>query len=206
MADWDADSDQLRSNIGLVSEEVRQSAIRRDPPALAMLRQWHRILMRGLETPDPFFVGRFRGEVGMSDIEVFVLGRAGVRAWSVGSELTRFAHQLAGIFDVLDNRIPPGSEAPVELHDAITEACGWAHSEWVRVHAFRNGNGRIARLLVVWIAARYGLPPFVNVRPRPDGDYAAAAAAGMDGDHKPTARLFDRLLDEYLERQDSRDE
>lgn len=206
MADWDADSEQLRTNIRLLSDEVRQSAIRRDSPSLTMLRQWHRSLMRGLETPDSFFVGRFRGEVGMGDVEVFVLGRSGVSAWAVGGALTRFAQQLGGVLTVLDDRIPPGSEAPLVLHDAITEACAWAHSEWIRIHPFRNGNGRIARLLAVWIAARYGLPPFVNIRPRPDGEYASAAAAGMDGDYQPTARLFVRLLDEYLAQEDSRNE
>ena len=49
------------------------------------------------------------------------------------------------------------------------------------------------------IAMRYGLPPFVRLRPRPDGDsYTAAGARAMDGDWAATANLFRTMLEEFL--------
>ena len=37
---------------------------------------------------------------------------------------------------------------------------------------------------------RYGLPPFVRLRPRPDDGYGAAAAAAMAGRWTPTVHVF----------------
>ena len=63
--------------------------------------------------------------------------------------------------------------------DAVLDLCAWAHAEWVRIHPFANGNGRAARLWANFIAVRYGLPPFVRLRPRPDGGYAEAGMKAM---------------------------
>jgi hypothetical protein len=60
---------------------------------------------------------------------------------------------------------------------AIVDLCAWAHAEWVRIHPFANGNGRTARLWANCLAMRYGLPPFIRLRPRPNSGYAAAAKA-----------------------------
>ena len=46
---------------------------------------------------------------------------------------------------------------------------------------------------------RYGLPPFVRLRPRPDAGYEDDGAKAMQGDWKPTAVVFRRLLDLFLE-------
>ena len=80
----------------------------------------------------------------------------------------------------------------------MIELAGWAHAEWVRIHPFRNGNGRTARLWANALLMRYGLPPFVRLRPRPDGGYGAAGAAAMDGDRQPTVVVFRRMLRELL--------
>ena len=66
------------------------------------------------------------------------------------------------------------------------------------MHPFANGNGRTARLLANAIALRYGLPPFVRLRPRPGLGYPAAAEASMRGDYQPLATVFGRMLDACL--------
>jgi Fic family protein len=77
--------------------------------------------------------------------------------------------------------------------------CAQAHGEWARIHPFANGNGRIARLWANWCAVRYGLPAFVRLRPRPEGDrYARAAGDSMAGDHRATVSLFADWLEERL--------
>jgi len=70
----------------------------------------------------------------------------------------------------------------------------------VRIHPFANGNGRSARLWANFIAMRYGLPPFVTLRPRPGNDYGAAAAAAMDGNWEPTEQVFRVMLRDALGR------
>ena len=74
----------------------------------------------------------------------------------------------------------------------------WVHAEWVRIHAFANGNGRTARLWSNSPAMRYGLPPFVCLRPRPNTGYGGAGAKAMHGNWETTARVFRRLLDKLL--------
>lgn len=71
-------------------------------------------------------------------------------------------------------------------------------AEWVRIHPFANGNGRTARLWANFLAMRYGVPPFVRLRPRPGAGYGEAGAKAMQGDWKPTAAVFRRLLDDFL--------
>jgi hypothetical protein len=45
---------------------------------------------------------------------------------------------------------------------------------------------------------RYGLPPFIRLRPRPNSGYGAAGDKALQGDWIPTAAVFRRLLDGFL--------
>ena len=81
---------------------------------------------------------------------------------------------------------------------AIVDLCAWVHAEWVRIHPFANGNGRTARLWANSIAIRYGLPPFIRLRPRPNSGYAEVSAKAMQGDWEPTTIVFRQLLDDFL--------
>ena len=79
---------------------------------------------------------------------------------------------------------------------AVIDVAAWAHSEWVRIHPFPNGNGRTARAWVNWIFTRYGVPPVVPLRPRPGDGYANACARAMNGDWQPTVEVFTAMLHE----------
>jgi Fic family protein len=94
-----------------------------------------------------------------------------------------------------------GDEPDPDQLSAIIDLAAWAHAEWVRIHPFANGNGRTARLWANSILMRYGLPAFIRLRPRPNTGYAAAGASAMQGDWKPTAAVFQRLLDLFLNEQ-----
>jgi hypothetical protein len=48
VADWDADSPQLRQNLTEVMRDVRDRALRREVPSLEDIRRWHRDTMAGL--------------------------------------------------------------------------------------------------------------------------------------------------------------
>jgi len=70
---------------------------------------------------------------------------------------------------------------------------------FLRIHPFANGNGRTAWLWANCLAARYGLPPLIRLRPRPNYGYQDAGAQAMLGDWKPTATVFRRLLAAFLD-------
>lgn len=156
-------------------------------------RGWQLEIMQGLIPPEPQLVGRFRGEAGLEDYNVKVGDLPGVRAPEVAAELREFDRKLRLAIAELDALIEQGQELTGDYLEAILTLCAWAHSEWIRIHPFTNGNGRTARLWVNSIAMRYGLPPFLRLRPRPGDGYGPACAAAMQGDWSSTVALFRRM-------------
>lgn len=198
MPDWDADSPQLRQNLARVLDEIVQAAEWRETPTLEAARRWQTLLMEGLDVPDSRFVGAFRGEPGLENIQVRVGAAYGLDSSNVADELTRFEAKLQTLVAELDALIPMGQEVNADQLAAIIDLCAWAHAEWVRIHPFPDGNGRTARFWANSLAMRYGLPPLVRLRPRPNRGYAEAGVKAMEGDWKPTAVVFRRLLDDFL--------
>lgn len=197
MADWDEDSERLRSNLAQVLRGVRDSAVRRDAPTLEAARKWQADTMAGLDVPDAKYVGRFRGEAGLENARVWIGAKEGVAPTQVASELTTFEQRLQRVVDALDARYPAAIALDADGLAAVIDLSAWAHAEWVRIHPFGNGNGRIARIWANFLFMRYGLPPVVRLRPRPDGGYRSAGAAAMDGNWQLTATVFRQfLLDE----------
>jgi hypothetical protein len=64
--------------------------------------------------------------------------------------------------------------------------------------SFPEREWRTARLLTNCIAQRYGLPAFLQLRPRPNGDYSRIAELAMRGDWGATVPLFAALVAEQL--------
>src|SRR3954464_2586062 len=198
MTDWDDDTPRLPSNLAQVFGRVRDEALRREPLTVETARGWQLDITQGLVPPDPKLVGRFRGEAGLEDYNVKVGDLPGVQASDVSSELAQFDRKLRQAIAELDHLIKPGQELNPDDLAAILTLSAWAHSEWVRIHPFANGNGRTARLWVNSIAMRYGLPPFLRLRPRPDGGHDRAASSAMQGDRRPTVALFRQMYIDFL--------
>lgn len=74
------------------------------------------------------------------------------------------------------------------------------HVELVLIHPFREGNGRIARVLSTLMALQAGLPllDFRSLSGRARSVYFAAIQAGMDRNYGPMEKLFDRIIDQSL--------
>ena len=199
MPDWDEDSPQLRQNLARLLEEIVHVADRRDVPTVESARQWQSRTMEALDVPDARYVGRFRGEPGLEHVQVRVGPLDGVPAADVKEALARFEQKLQTAVAELDGRLPSGGEPNADELDDIIDLCAWVHAEWVRIRPFANGNGRTARLWANSLGIRYGLPPFVRLRPRPDSGYGDAGASAMRGEWKPTAAIFHALLDRIAE-------
>lgn len=195
--DWDADSPELRRNLAGLLESIEEDARQRKQPSVEAARRWQSEIMRNLQADDSKYVGAFRGEAGLENVQVHVNGIFGVAAPEVANALREFEHRLQSVVDYLDSLVPPGAEPIADQVAVIVEVCAWAHAEWVRIHPFANGNGRTARLWANFLAMRYGLPPFVRLRPRPAGDYDLASEKAMRGDWESTVAAFHQLLEDF---------
>jgi hypothetical protein len=196
--DWDEDSPQLRENLAGVLAGIVRSFEKRETPKLESARHWHILVMKDLDVPDPRFVGAFRGEPGLENTQVKVGLHYGMASGEVAEALRRFEAKLQRLVKELDALSPPGEELDRDRLEAIIDVCAWVHAEWVRIHPFANGNGRTARLWANSVAMRYGLPPFVRLRPRPNAGYESAGARAMEGEWEATAAVFRQLLEEFL--------
>ena len=91
---------------------------------------------------------------------------------------------------------PCGPQNAATLARALAEV----HAELILVHPFRDGNGRLARLLSVLMAAQAGLPPlnFSALLGRGKPLYIASIHAAVGRDYRPLAALFERVIAQTL--------
>lgn len=75
------------------------------------------------------------------------------------------------------------------------------HAELVLIHPFREGNGRVARILAVLMGLQAGLPAlyFDSLSGRRQQEYFAAVQAGLDRNYEPMAKLFSAVIERTLQ-------
>jgi cell filamentation protein len=78
----------------------------------------------------------------------------------------------------------------------IAHALAVVHAELVLIHPFREGNGRLARLLAMLMALQAGLPPldFTPMSGRGKSRYIEAIHAATGHDYRPLAFVFERII------------
>lgn len=84
--------------------------------------------------------------------------------------------------------------------EKVIEALAVTHCELVLIHPFREGNGRLARLLATLMALQAGLPllDFSGVRGKKREAYFAAVQAGMGRDYAPMEAIFRAVVEKTL--------
>lgn len=79
--------------------------------------------------------------------------------------------------------------------DQLIEALAICHVELILIHPFRDGNGRIARLLATIMALQAGLPQLdFSLMDAERGHYIAAIHAGMGCDYAPMQAIFREIV------------
>jgi hypothetical protein len=164
------------------------------------------MVFAGMPLPVPYYAGGIR-DTNVAEPELIgygcqVNGVMGAHSSLVPSLLQDLEHDLQREVAALDVHIPALSRPTSEDQlDRVVELCAVMHGEWIRIHPFANGNGRVARLWVIFLALRYGLPLFLPIHPRPDAiTYGGVCAIAMStGDDRPTARCFRDLVLRMLE-------
>lgn len=197
----------IESNLLKLLDQIAREAPSRNLPSVAAAQEWHRRIYKGIRIPVPYYAGEIRDSdphyPELFGYEVMVGLQAGVPSYRVPQELAAFEESMQRAVSILDPRIPTGRDpAQRNLINSVLTLCAYAHGEWVRIHPFANGNGRTARLWANWCALRYGLPPFVRLKPRPERrGYAIAAAASMRGEHRLMVAEFADMLELQLGRE-----
>lgn len=195
---WDANSPTLRANLALIDAAVHDDAARRVTPTLKRMREWHVVMMQGLDAEDPAYVGRFRGTPGFPALaeDVEIAGILGTPYADVDAEARAFESRVQAAVAALDAMYPTPAALDDDGRKAVIELAAYAHGEWVRIHPFINGNGRTSRIWANLIMQRYGMPPVLALRPRPAGrGYAGAASACMNRDWAPLAAYIRKSYD-----------
>jgi len=82
----------------------------------------------------------------------------------------------------------------------ILEALAETHVELVLIHPFRDGNGRLARLLSTLMALQAGLPllDFGVLAGEKKMAYFAAIRSGLDKQYAPMENLFEEIIEQSL--------
>jgi fido (protein-threonine AMPylation protein) len=200
---WDDDSPsdtaRLTANIAGILRRVVDQATPSAAPTVAMAQQWHRDLYDGIALPVAYYAGEVRDSdpefPELIDYEVRVGRFLGVPSRDVPIALVRFEHDFGDAVSAADAELLTHAGIDAVGAQLYVTLAAVTHGEWIRIHPFANGNGRIARLWTHWLAARYNLPPLMQVKPRPsDRAYAHAATAAMEGDHRPMRAW---LLDQF---------
>ncbi len=194
---------QIGANLRPIGAAIVSDAARRLQPTVAMAQAWHRETYNGVALPVPYYAGEVRDSdpayPQLIGYEVAVGTAAGLPSADVPAALIAFESGMKAIISRMDGIVAVGGRptTAAELH-AVLECAAIAHGEWVRIHPFVNGNGRIARLWVNWVAVRYGLPFFMALKPRPANlVYANAARESMRGHHQPMVVALLTLLNQH---------
>lgn len=86
----------------------------------------------------------------------------------------------------------------------LAAALGNTHAEIISIHPFREGNGRLARLLANLMAMQADMPQLnyasINQIENPEGfeDYIKAIHAAFSGNTQPIQKVFYRLLEDSI--------
>jgi cell filamentation protein len=91
----------------------------------------------------------------------------------------------------------PGRAGSLE---AQAQALAVVHAELILIHPFRDGNGRLARLLSTLMALQMGLPPldFGGVHGTEKRRYIEAIHASVGADYDPMKRVMRRVIQRSL--------
>lgn len=84
--------------------------------------------------------------------------------------------------------------------DEQAQALAIVHTELLLIHPFREGNGRLSRLLAMLMALQAGLPPldFSEFEGERKEEYFAAVRKGSERDYQPMAKFFTTVISRTL--------
>ena len=88
------------------------------------------------------------------------------------------------------------SPCAFENLEDVLKALAVTHCELVLIHPFREGNGRLSRLLSQLLALQAGMPllNFSSIKGKRREDYFAAVRTSMERDYTPMIEVYRRVI------------
>jgi cell filamentation protein len=112
--------------------------------------------------------------------------------------LPKFIPQLMD--DLEKNVFSRNTPCNFKNREEQTQALALVHTELLLIHPFREGNGRLSRLLTMLMALQAGLPPldFSEFEGKRKEEYFAAVRAGVDRNYHPMEKVFSEVISQTL--------
>ena len=113
------------------------------------------------------------------------------------------SRQVPGLLDQLDNKFLSVHTPCVGMSgERLAEAIAIVHIELILIHPFREGNGRLSRLLMNVMALQAGWPELdFTVWDKHKANYFTAIQAGLS-DNEPMKQLVKQVLRESAPKAD----
>lgn len=101
------------------------------------------------------------------------------------------------VTDLEQNQLRRLTPCHFEELDDVCQALAEVHVELMLIHPFRDGNGRLGRLLATLMALQAGLPvlDFGEWSGERREEYFAAVRSGLDMDYRPMKELFRHIIE-----------
>ena len=164
----------VAANLAAVTEALEEAHA--GPLTVERLCRWHRTLMTGSPTPSRH-VGVLRTEQG------WIGGTSPLDAHLVTPPPEQVADLVADLTAYVNRTdVDPVSQAAI------------AHAQFELIHPFADGNGRVGRVLIVWVLVRrlsLVTPPPVSARIAADvGGYSSGLVLFRLGEHERWVQWF----------------
>src|SRR6266498_5052771 len=134
-----------------ITEQVRKIDSKTEVYSVELICRWHRQLFNGVRD----HAGRYRNADYGEDRLNFGPHRSIARA-EVPNGLIKHVQLAKSLFDQLlsmESKLDPSTFVSEVIKVAL-----YLHAELIRIHPFRDGNGRVSRLSITYCLCKFGLP------------------------------------------------
>jgi|SRR6266581_90015 len=169
-----------------------QTFIDKKAPTLVLqhghLKDWHKRLFDKV-VPISYYAGNYRQiDVSRPCLQkpIQVGDRQGAPFAEVPNRMQQFSQRIEELVRQTDKFLSV-VRLPSDNAKAVMQLAAVLSGQFIQIHPFLNGNGRVSRLIVNYVSARYGHGPlYTSSDNRPKNpDYASAGKACMDGNFVP---------------------
>lgn len=111
------------------------------------------------------------------------------------------AHVIPGLMVEFEHQyLTAYTPCRMAARNEIIHTLAAVHVELLLIHPFREGNGRLARMLASLMAFQAELPPldFGMVKGRKKQEYFIAVQDGLDRNYGPMEKVFDEVIERTL--------
>jgi Fic family protein len=182
---------ELSQRLQVIIRDVRNIDCKTREYSLDLICEWHRRLFDGIRE----HAGRYRTLDYGEDRLVFGPNRSVARA-EVRSELDQHILLANKLYLQLDD-LNKGNITSDFVGDTIKTAL-YLHAEFIKIHPFRDGNGRVGRLIITFVLCHYDIPPLVIEAPRQEYIDCLNHFFNSNKDIQPLYRLALRIYNNQI--------